>query len=107
MQILELLSIPNQEFSVLLDGFRYVIQIQELPGQIMGVTITRDDIVIASCVRAVPGYPILRYPYLVGDAGNFAFITANDEYPYFKKFNTTQQFAYASAAEINEAATNA
>lgn len=100
MQIIPLQSVPNQELSCLLDGLRYVITLKELDSEMCMVTIERDGVVLVSNARAVAGYAILRYQYLQQGAGNFAFVTANDEYPHYSKFNTTQQLIYASDAEI-------
>lgn len=100
MQSIPLQSVPNQSLSVLLNGSRYVITLQELDVEMCGVTIERDNVVLVSNARAVSGFAILRYQYLQADAGNFAFVTANDEYPHYLKFNTTQQLIFATTAEI-------
>lgn len=100
MQTIPLQSIPNQELSVLLDGRRYVITLKELDFEMCSVTIVRDGVTLVSGARAVSGYALLRYNYLQGESGNFAFVTVGDEYPHYSKFNTTQELVYATTSEL-------
>ena len=93
--------IPKQEFSTRLDDFRYVLTLREAAG-VMSVTIERDGVTLIRNVRAVANSPLLPYVYQEGGGGNFAFRTINDELPDWRKFNTSQQLIYATAAELGE-----
>ena len=91
-------SIPNQSLSIQLDNNLYDLNIKECNG-IMSVDIILNNSVILYGQRAVPGFPIIPYTYLQ-ETGNFIFITANDDYPYYSQFGTSQYLIYASNAEI-------
>ena len=97
MKIIELQTIANQEFSVLLDDDRYQIAIKETNG-CMAVDISRNNTRIISGLRVVAGTPLLPYQYQT--TGNFLFLTENDELPFWDKFQTTQSLIYISPTEL-------
>lgn len=103
--VLPLESVPNQTFSTRQNGVRYVLTIKETAGT-MGVTIERDGEVLVRNHRAVAGKGLIPYRYLEDESGNFAFVTLDDEIPYYEFFNTTQRLLYFTPAEV-EAARNA
>ena len=93
-------AIPNQSFSIRLDAHRYVLTIKEM-GDVMAVTIERDSVVLVSNMRAVAGTPLLPYPYLSQEFGNFIFTNTDPEaIPYYTDFATTCKLVYSTAAEI-------
>lgn len=99
-EIIPLDPIPNQSISIRLDGRRYVIAVKEIGGM-MGVTIERDNVMLIDNVRAVAGYPLLPYPYLARDAGNFIFTnTEAGAFPYYADFGTKSLLIYSTTAEI-------
>lgn len=100
MQTIPLESIPNQNLSFTIDGHRYELTLKEIDPEMCVVTVVRDGVTLVDSARAVPGYAILRYAYLQGQIGNFAFITVNGEYPHYSKFNSTQELIYATTSEI-------
>ena len=89
--------IPNQSLEMRLDNNRYALTLKETNG-CMSVTISRNDVEILSNSRCVAGAPLIPYAYL--EAGNFAFITENDDLPYYTKFNSSQTLVYATIAEL-------
>jgi hypothetical protein len=104
-----LISVPNQSLSIQLDNNQYDIAIHATKDNpdgttgIMAIDITINNNLVISGVRAVCGYPLLLYQYLMVD-GNLVFVTQNNEYPDWRQFGTTQYLIYASAAEMEEIA---
>lgn len=98
--IIPIEAIPNQEFSIRLDSFRYGITLNSVNDGALCATITRDGVPVISGVRCVAGRMILPYPYLEGLGGNFYFDTPNDEIPDYRQFGTTHQLIYFDAAEL-------
>lgn len=103
-----IINVPNQSLSIQLDGDQYDISIHATKDNpdgstgIMCVDIERNNNVIILGSRAVFGYPLIPYEYLVSTFGNFTFVTQNDEYPDWRQFGITQYLIYASNDEINE-----
>lgn len=98
MRTINLDPVPNQEFSVTLDGNRWDITIKECNG-VMACTLLLNDVLILSGQRIVAGSPLIPYRYLQG-SGNFWLLTEDDELPYFDKFGVNQQLTYASFGEL-------
>lgn len=95
-----LAAVPNQELTIRLDNRRYVIAVRDVGG-IMAVTITRDDVVLISGVRACAGSPLLPYFHLVGMVGSFIFTTvAPGEIPFYTAFGSTCFLVFATTEEI-------
>lgn len=90
-------AIPNQSLSIRLDNFQYNLRIYFL-GTVMAMDITRDGNVILTGQRLVPSYLVIPYEYL--EAGNFAFVTDDDDYPDYTKFGITQFLYYLSESEL-------
>lgn len=94
---IRLAQIPNQSFSLQLNNVFYQITLRYVIN-LMTCTIKRDDQVIIENVRCQPNQKIIPYNYL--EDGNFAFVTINNEYPLYTRFNVDQFFVYASAEEL-------
>lgn len=92
-----LANIPNQSFSIQLDNILYDITIKFIIN-VMTMTIIRSGTEIISNFRITPNLKIIPYTYL--ENGNFAVITANNEYPNYNNFGINQSLIYASAAEL-------
>ena len=102
-QTIPLDAIPNQSLSIRLEDRRYVITVRDI-GDMMAVTVERDDVVLISGVRACAGSPLIPYPYLTGDAGNFAFTnTVAGNAPRWEDFGAACFLVYLTAAEIEAA----
>lgn len=101
-----IINIPNQSLSINLDNNQYDITIhatQDNPDGstgIMAIDLTINNSIILSGIRAVSGFPLIPYQYLVDDNGNFTFITVNDDYPDWRQFGITQYLIYASNSEL-------
>lgn len=97
-------NIANQSFNIVLDNNNYFFNIRfcrnsgALGVGIMAVDITRNDSIIETGFRAVPGYPLIPYKYLQN--GNFTFVTQNDMYPDWRLFGINQFLIYASKEEL-------
>lgn len=98
---INLSPIPNQTFSVTADGVRFVITLNAL-NQGVAASVERAGIRLVSGHRLTSARPLLPYPRMMGDTGNFYLITENDELPDYTKFQTTQFLVYLSASEISE-----
>jgi len=92
-------ALPNQELSIQLEEFRYVITIKETNG-VMAMSVVRDDVPVVSNVRLVAGSPVLPYRYQ--ERGNFVLTTDGDELPYYPAFGVTQFLVYLSDIELEE-----
>lgn len=102
---ISLQAMPSQSLSIQLDGNNYDIRLhscnntpQTLGTAIMTVSIARNGDSVVDNVRAVPGFPIIGYPYL--ENGNFVIITTNDDYPDYNEFGITQFLIFASQSEL-------
>lgn len=98
MRIIDIDPVPNQSFSVTLDGNRWDFVIKQARTS-MFADVTLNDTVILSGQRLVAGAPIIPYEFLQGD-GNFIILTENDEMPNWERFGMDQIMVYSSAAEI-------
>lgn len=99
MRIIDIDPIPNQEFSVTVDGNRWDFIIKEAVSSMI-CDLSMNDEVILSGARIVTGAPIIPYEYLRRH-GNFIILTENDELPYWTQFGVNQQLIYASAEELS------
>src|SRR5690242_19198724 len=97
MQRLSLQAIPNQNFNIQLDNILYNITIKT-GGLFMFVDIIRNGTPIVLGMRAVAGTFLIPYQYL--ESGNFLIITANQEYPDYNQFGTTQYLMYFSPSDL-------
>ena len=98
--IVTIQAIPNQSFTVYLDGNNWNFTIQATNG-VMSVTVLLNNTLIISGARVVAGTPILPYLYL--ENGNFIFLTQNGDLPDYTQFNITQFLYYYSIAELEAA----
>jgi hypothetical protein len=91
-------AVPNQALTVTLGGVRFAFTIKEANG-VMCADVVRDEVELLRGHRLVAAVPLLPYRYLQ-DAGNFVFLTENDELPYYTQFGFTQQLVFLTVAEI-------
>jgi hypothetical protein len=97
MILVPISAVPNQSFSITLDGNQYDISLY-ITTNVMAIDIIRNNIPVIMGIRVLPYVPIIPYEYL--ENGNFFFNTENGDYPYFEQFNVTQQLFYLSQAEL-------
>lgn len=90
---------PNFEFTVTLEQNKYDIAIRTIGDRTyMSVDCNGADVIDG--VLCVPGAIVLPYAYLEGQGGNFVWVTANDNYPNWNNFGTTDFLLYISVAEL-------
>ena len=103
--------LPNQSLSIQLDNINYdislkscgfVIENPDYSKNIMAVTISINNVLTVSGIRAVNGFPLIPSKYL--SLANFTIITDNDEYPNYLRFGIDQFLIYASAEEMAQIA---
>lgn len=98
--IVPLDPIPNQNITIRLDNRLYSITLKEIGGM-MAITVVRDNLELISMQRVVAGTPVLMFPHLSRDAGNFIFTTTQpDVIPYYTDFGSLCHLVYSTAAEI-------
>lgn len=97
MKQIPLQQIPNQSFSIILDNNSWGFLIKTVEDMTV-VSLTLNNVDILDSARAVAGGFII--PSLYEEAGNFFFVTQNQELPYYTNFKVTQQLIYISAAEL-------
>ena len=105
MQVVPLQAVPNQSFSIQLDGNNWDFVIHDCGNGLMAVDIALNGTQLISGFRMVPGWPLIPYQYL--QDGNFVILTNNDEYPDWRQFGITQTLIYASQTEIQAIAESA
>ena len=90
-------AIPNQSFTIPLDGNTFVITIKTTNG-ITAVSMTINEVDTIDNLIAAAGTLIIPAQYQ--EAGNFMFLTANYDLPIYTQFNVTQTLVYFTAAEL-------
>lgn len=98
MQQINLQAVPNQSFTIQLNSNLYDFAVKT-GGNFTFVDIIRNGTSIVLGMRAVAGTPLIPYRYL--EEGNFLFITANQEYPFYAQFGLNQTLIYASQDEVD------
>lgn len=98
MRQISLLSVPNQSFSVTIDGTLWEIALKTARN-VMFADISRDGDVVLLGQRVLPDQPIIPYRYL-STYGNFAILTSDDELPDWQRFNIDQVMIYLTPREL-------
>lgn len=99
MLTIDIQAIPNQSFTIALENVNYEIAIRETGG-VMSVDVTRANVRVVSGARVVAGQLVLNYSDLEDGYGNFMFLTSEGDLPYYDQFGVSQDFVYATAAEL-------
>ena len=97
-QFIPLQALPNQAFSIQLDGNFYDFTVKSVAGA-MGVTISRNNTILVSNSRMVSGTLLLTYGYLENNSGNFFLRAINGDIANYQEFGITQSLIYLSNAE--------
>lgn len=98
MRIIDIAAVPNQSFSVTLEGNRWdFVTKQAVTSMIADILL--NDIEILSGIRIVSETPFIPYRYLQA-AGNFIILTENEQIPIWRLFGIDQVMVYASPEEI-------
>lgn len=97
MMRLPLQAVPNQSFSLILDGNNWDFLLKTAEDTtVVSLTLNGTDLIDSA--RAVAGSFVIPSRY--EEAGNFFFTTANFELPFYTSFNVNQSLIYLSAAEL-------
>lgn len=96
-QIIPLQTVPNQEFTIFLDGNNWNIRIVATNG-CMSIDIAINGETILEGFRVVAGTPVIPFVALMN--GNLVFLTQNDDLPDWTQFNISQFLYYYSIAEL-------
>lgn len=97
MQQIPIQQLPNQSFSIILDNNTWNFLIKTAGGATV-VSLNLNNVDILDSAQAVSGSFII--PSLYQEAGNFFFLTQNQNLPIYTQFNVSQQLIYISAAEL-------
>lgn len=100
MQQIPLQAIPNQNFTSTLDSQLYDITLWSDALLNVYATILMNGVEVISSQRCLAGAPLIPYPYLEGEGGNFTFATLNDLNPQTANFGNTDLLWYVSNAEL-------
>lgn len=100
MQIIPIDAVPNQAFSVRLDGVLYAFQIKEAHG-VMAVDISRNNTYLVRGLMMKGETPLIPYRYM--EEGNFIITTDGEFEPYYDQFGVSQKLIYLTVAEVEEA----
>ena len=91
-------SIPNQSFNIQLNGINFNLFIRATD-TLMNMDIWASNIPIVLGVRVLPRFPMINYKYK--KQGNFIFLTDNDEYPSYTRFDIDQFLLYVTQSELD------
>ena len=90
-------NVPNQNFSINLDGNLFKITLKYTNG-VMSVSMTINGVDTIDNIRVVAGSPLIPSKYQ--EAGNFLLLTTNNQLPIYTLFNVSQSLVYFTAAEL-------
>jgi hypothetical protein len=102
MMQIPLRAVPNQSFTAILDGNTWAITLKTV-GDATAVSLTLNNTALLTGARAAAGALVIPSRY--EESGNFLFLTAGNELPYYTQFGVTQSLVYVSAAELAAART--
>jgi hypothetical protein len=97
MQQLPLQQLPNQSFAILLDGNQWNVLLKTAEDTTVA-SLTVNGASLLDSARCAAGAFLIPADY--EEAGNFFFVTQNQQLPFYSKFNVTQSLIYISAAEL-------
>lgn len=97
MQLIDIQAIPNQAFNIVLDDNQWDISIKTA-NNVTVVSLSLNGVMIIQNMAVVPYEKVIQAQYK--EAGNFAFITLNQEVVEYGKFGISQNLVYISPAEL-------
>lgn len=100
MYKIDLTTIPNQIFTVMLEGVEYKIQLRTIQNQTYMSCWANNELLFYSQL-CTPNNYVNPYNY-VSINGKFYFECLDNEYPYFENFNTTQNLYFYTTEEIKQ-----
>jgi hypothetical protein len=93
-----LLAVPNQSFSVTINGVLWELAVKVARGTMLA-DVRRDGVVLVLGQRIVAGFPILPYRHL-SHQGNFAILTRDGKLPWWEEFGRSQSLVYLEPTEV-------
>jgi len=95
---------PNQQFSVQVNGVFVTFRLRTFRDiTYASVTINDEEEPAAGSIRCTPNEWLLNAELKRRVGGNFKFVTAENEYPHYTKFNTEDcKFVFCNLDEIEE-----
>lgn len=99
MFLINLEKIPNQMFSIQLEGISYRVSLRTIHG-LTYMSVWADGEVLFQDQLCVPNSLVNPYNY-VSRGGKFYFKCLDDEYPVWSKFGDTQTLFYLTSEEVN------
>lgn len=100
MKLIPINSIPKQNLQVVLGGNLFDLNII-LTQNVMSMDITSETAGVSVLgQRCLAGQLVIPFQNLEKGAGNFMFLTSDDELPDYENFNITQNLFWASDAEL-------
>jgi len=99
MQLLTLLTEPNQSFVTTQNGNRYQIRIKQCNGD-MCADITMNGVTILSGTRIVAGTPLFPFAWMTAGNGNFIFACLDENCIDYSLFGVTQFLYFLTQAEM-------
>lgn len=99
MQKIPLQPVPKQKFNIALDGVSWMISLAAA-GDCMYATIRANGVDIIAGARCMPNRRIIPYQYMDRLIGNFAFITSNDNLPWWENFGVDQYLISVTLTEL-------
>lgn len=97
MNIIPIQSLPNQSFSVTLNGARFDISVIETNG-VMSASIAINGTPVIENVRATASTFLL--PYLYQENGNFLFLNMDEKIIYYTNFGISQSLIWLSPDDL-------
>lgn len=101
MQLIDLQSIPNQIFSIVLDGVDYRIKIRTIQ-DLTFMSVWQGNTLLFLNQLCVPNGFVNPYKYVSGK-GKLYFACIDNEYPNYRLFGNTQKLYFLDKEEVDEA----
>lgn len=100
MEQVNLSSIANQSFFVVVDGFKFGFRLHYFK-ELLYCDVSVDDELVAASVRCCPDAWLVPHEHMHG-TGNFRFETSGDKYPDADDFGETCFLLHYTQNEIEE-----
>jgi hypothetical protein len=100
MQLFSLLAIPNQSIVTTQDSNRYELRFVACNGCV-ACDVTLNGQTLFAGVRIVAGVPIIPFPYLEAEDGNFIIVCDTEDLIDYTLFGSSQNLYYLSNAEMH------
>lgn len=102
MLLVPIKNVPNQVFSITLNGVGYRIMLRTIQGlTFMSVWVNNEALFYNQI--CTPNNWVNQYNYISVN-GKFYFYCLDDEYPNYEKFGITQALYFLTPEEVNEKA---